>query len=95
MASLDLSMAFDLVNTELLVKRLKIMGLPNDLKNLIREWLKDRSFYVEVGNDCSALYDLNNPREVTLVRKCYNEYAQLRTINFQLFPICQPFYCHF
>ena len=30
MASLDLSMAFDLVNTELLVKRLKIMGMPND-----------------------------------------------------------------
>ena len=26
MASLDLSMAFDLVNTELLIKRLKIMG---------------------------------------------------------------------
>ena len=30
MASLDLSMAFDLVNTELLVKRLRIMGMPKD-----------------------------------------------------------------
>ena len=39
MASLDLSMAFDMVNTELLVKRLKIMGMPLDLITLIREWL--------------------------------------------------------
>ena len=31
MASLDLSMAFDLVNVELLLKRLKIMGFPRDL----------------------------------------------------------------
>ena len=31
MASLDLSMAFDMVNMELLVKRLMIMGMPNDL----------------------------------------------------------------
>ena len=31
MASLDLSAAFDLVNVELLIKRLRIMGFPNDL----------------------------------------------------------------
>ena len=37
MASLDLSMAFDLVNTELLVKRLKVMGMPKDLISLIKE----------------------------------------------------------
>ena len=30
MASLDLNMAFDLVNVELLIRRLKLMGLPND-----------------------------------------------------------------
>ena len=57
MASLDLSMAFDLVNTELLVKRLRIMGMPKDLIQLIREWLKGRSYYVQVGEDCSALFD--------------------------------------
>ena len=39
MASLDLSMAFDMVNTELLIKRLKIMGMPVDLIALIKEWL--------------------------------------------------------
>ena len=57
MASLDLSMAFDLVNTELLSKRLKIMGMPNDLIKLIREWLSNRSYYVQVGEECSVLFD--------------------------------------
>ena len=55
MASLDLSMAFDMVNTELLVRRLRIMGMPADLVNLIREWLVGRSFYVQVGDDCSEM----------------------------------------
>ena len=55
MASLDLSMAFDLVNTELLVKRLKIMGMPSDLIKLIREWLSNRSYYVQVGEECLIL----------------------------------------
>ena len=59
MASLDLSMAFDVVNTELLVKRLKIMGLPKDLIHLVKEWLSNRSFYVQVGDNYSALCDSN------------------------------------
>ena len=50
MASLDLSMAFDLVNVNLLVKRLKVMGMPSDLVMLIREWLVGRSFYVQIGD---------------------------------------------
>ena len=57
MASLDLSMAFDMVNTELLIKRLRVMGMPLDLINLIKEWLVGRTFYVQVGDDCSALFD--------------------------------------
>ena len=57
MASLDLSMAFDMVNTSLLIKRLRVMGMPLDLINLIREWLVGRTFYVQVGDDCSALFD--------------------------------------
>ena len=57
MASLDLSMAFDLVNVDLLVKRLKVMGMPADLTKLIREWLVGRSFYVQLGDDCSSLFD--------------------------------------
>jgi hypothetical protein len=49
MASLDLSAAFDLVNVELLIKRLRIMGLPMDLVKLIRTWLTDRKPYVEIS----------------------------------------------
>ncbi len=59
MASLDLSMAFDMVNIELLVKRLRIMGMPRDIIELIREWLFGRSFYVQVGEDSSALFGSN------------------------------------
>ena len=57
MASLDLSAAFDLVNIELLMKRLKIMGFPMDLTNLIKQWLVERKLYVQVGGSCSMLID--------------------------------------
>ncbi len=33
------------------------MGMPNDLVGLIREWLTGRSYYVQVGDDCSTLFD--------------------------------------
>ena len=56
MASLDLSAAFDLVNVELLVKRLRTIGLPSDLIDLIRCWLDGREFYVEVNGTCSSIY---------------------------------------
>ena len=59
MASLDLSAAFDLVNIELLVRRLRIMGLPRDLVRLIRVWLENREFYVEVGGYCSPVHRSN------------------------------------
>jgi hypothetical protein len=49
MAILDLSAVFDFVNIELLFKRLIIIGLPSDVVNLIRVWLMDRKFYVEVN----------------------------------------------
>ena len=48
MASLDLSAAFDVVNTKLLLKRIKIIGLPEDVIDLIKCWLTDRFFYVTV-----------------------------------------------
>ena len=52
MASLDLSSAFDVVNVELLLKRLTVIGLPNDMLTLISNWLKTRYFYVSVdGNN--------------------------------------------
>ena len=50
--------AFDLVNTNLLIKRLKIIGLPLDVIRLIKLWLSKRSFYVEINGVSSLVVDL-------------------------------------
>ena len=55
-ASLDLSAAFDVVNVDLLLKRLKIMGMPEDLVKLLTSWLTDRAAYVEVDGECSEYF---------------------------------------
>ena len=55
MFSIDLSAAFDVVNTKLLIKRLKIIGLPEDIINLITIWLTNRLFYVDVEGDRSFI----------------------------------------
>ena len=57
MASLDLSAAFDLVNLDLLLKRLKIMGIPNDLISLLEVWLRNRFFYVEANGRNSEIQE--------------------------------------
>jgi hypothetical protein len=57
MASLDLSAAFDVVNVDLLLVRLRKMGLPTDVMNLLESWLKDRQCYVKVRNSCSQYFD--------------------------------------
>jgi hypothetical protein len=57
MASLDLSAAFDVVNVDLLLVRLRKMGLPIDVITLLGSWLKDRQCYVEVRNSCSQYFD--------------------------------------
>ena len=58
MASIDLSAAFDLVNIKLLIKRLKIIGLPSDIVRLIELWLSHRSFYVSINGKNSMVIDL-------------------------------------
>ena len=58
MASLDLSAAFDTVNIDLLMKRIKILGLPMDVVNLIKLWLEDRSFYVAIDGNNSMHLEL-------------------------------------
>jgi hypothetical protein len=58
MASLDLSTAFDMVNIDLLIKRLRILGIPSDLVDLIKVWLSYHSFYVSINNDNSILFEL-------------------------------------
>jgi hypothetical protein len=57
-ASLDLSSAFDLVNIDLLIKRLRIIGLPDDIVSLIQVWLRKRSYYVSIDGTNSILRDL-------------------------------------
>ena len=59
MASLDLSSAFDVVNVELLLKRLKIIGIPSDIVSLISVWLENRYFFVTVGDDSSDVHHSN------------------------------------
>ena len=59
MASLDLSAAFDVVNTELLCKRLDIIGIPADVVSLIKTWLTERLFYVEINGNNSCLISSN------------------------------------
>ena len=54
MASIDLSAAFDVVDVPLLIKRMKIMGLPEDVVRLVNVWLTEHYFYVEVDG-CTSI----------------------------------------
>ena len=60
MASVDLSAAFDVVNIDLLIGRLRIIGLPRDIIELIRCWLNNRTFFVEINGLNSMFYDINS-----------------------------------
>jgi hypothetical protein len=53
-ASLDLSAAFDVINIELLMKRLEKIGIPRDLLEILNSWLTERVAYVEVSGVCSS-----------------------------------------
>ena len=49
LAVIDLSAAFDVVDVELLIKQLTILGLPGDVIHLNKIWLKEWFFYVCVN----------------------------------------------
>jgi exonuclease III len=53
LGSLDLSAAFDVVNLELLLARMHAIGYPVKLITLLKAWLRDRLFYVEVEGHSS------------------------------------------
>ena len=55
MSSIDLSAAFDLVKINLFIKRLRIIGLPEDIIELISIWLNNRLFYVDIYGQCSLV----------------------------------------
>jgi hypothetical protein len=58
--SLDLSSAFDVVNTELLLTCVTKMGLPRDVVGLLLEWLVGRIAYMEVEGSCSEFFDVDS-----------------------------------
>ena len=60
MASLDLSAAFDVINVNLLMERLTVLGLPEDVLSLIEIWLKDRMYYVEIDGEVSKFYNITH-----------------------------------
>ncbi len=60
MASLDLTAAFYVVNVELLLKRMEIMGIPQNLIILLMPWLKGRQAYVEVEGTCSKYFKVDS-----------------------------------
>ena len=60
MASLDLTAAFDVVNVDLLLKRMEIMGIPQNLISLLKVWLKGRQAYVEVEGTCSTYFKVDS-----------------------------------
>ena len=57
-ASLALSSAFDMVNIDLQLKCIRIIGLPNDVISLITVCLNERMNYVSIDIVNSVLYDL-------------------------------------
>ena len=48
MASVEVSAAFNVVNIDLLMVRLRLVGLPDDLVGLVEVWLKNRFFMLKL-----------------------------------------------
>jgi hypothetical protein len=59
MASLDLSSAFDVVNVRLLLKRMRHLGLPEDIVSICGSWLSSRYFYVSCDGSNSIVHGLD------------------------------------
>jgi len=59
MGSLDLTAAFDVVDINLLMKRIVTSGLPSDWTELLEAWLRDRAAFVEVSSHRSMIYNVN------------------------------------
>jgi hypothetical protein len=54
--SLDLSAAFDLLDKDLLKKRMSYQGYSHQMVNIIYDWLSFRYGYVEVGRSTSDVF---------------------------------------
>jgi hypothetical protein len=58
LASLDLSSASDVVDINLLLKRLTVLGLPGDIVGLVEIWFRDRYTFVSIEGHNSIMYDI-------------------------------------
>jgi len=56
--SLDLSAAFDLVDHNLLSRKMFETGVPTDVITLIENWLKSRTAYVEINGQQSYFFEV-------------------------------------
>jgi hypothetical protein len=57
-ASFDLSSYFDMVNVKHLVKRMRIIGLPEDVIESVKVWVNDVSCYISIWGENLCLFDL-------------------------------------
>ena len=60
MAGIDMSAAFDVVDHDILMKRLKTVGLPKILLKVLWSWLTQRSFYCEIGGKTSVFQNITH-----------------------------------
>jgi predicted DNA-binding antitoxin AbrB/MazE fold protein len=59
-AGVDLSSAFDVVSVGLLLLRLRIMGFPEYITDILRDWLTGRKAYVEINNETSDEFNVDD-----------------------------------
>ena len=57
-ATVDMSAAFDVVDHNLLIRRLEAMGFPVQLITVVSSWLKDRYFFCAVNNSNSHMFSV-------------------------------------
>merc|ERR1711954_349084 len=55
-----LSKAYDLIDHDILVRKLEFYGCSKESTNFIQSFLSDRSFFVEIQGFCSSLKSLGN-----------------------------------
>jgi len=56
--AIDMSAAFDLLDKDILRKRMSFQGYPHQTINLIHDWLSDRQAYVKIDNATSNVFEI-------------------------------------
>jgi len=56
--ALDMSAAFDLLDAEVLKRRMNYQGYPHQIVNLVYGWITERTAYVSIDNKNSTIFDV-------------------------------------